>query len=362
MERKRIILHIDMDAFYANIEIRENPDYNSRPLVVGIGPNIENFKGVVSTASYRAREFGIRSGMSLHQAYLKCKSLIIVPARISYYRSVSNNIMDILRKFSDKFEKVSIDEAYIDVSNKIDDFSKVYNLILRIKNEIYNAERLTCSVGAAPNKSIAKIASGFKKPSGITIVPPDAVRSFLDPLPVKKIPGVGDKTEKILHKYNIRKIGDILNVDRGFLISLLGKPGDKIYDIALGIENFEVKNKKKRKSFGFSKSFESPTTDTNLIYDKIDIFSENLGKKINENNIMFKTISITVKYDDFSSVTKSKTLPNFTNDFNLLNLYAKKLFDELFKNNTKKVKKIGVRVSNFKYILKNQSSLKSYFV
>ncbi|MHA1696578.1 MAG: DNA polymerase IV [Candidatus Helarchaeota archaeon] len=361
MDQTRIIFHIDMDSFYASIEIRENPDYKELPLVVGIGPNIRKFKGVVSTASYKAREYGIYSGMSLGQAVNKCRDLVIVPARISFYKQISNNIMKILKKYADKFEQISIDEAYIDVSNRIKDFNEAKNLANRIKSEIYINEKLTCSVGIAPNKTIAKIASGYNKPSGITIVYPSKIREFLDPLSVKKIPGVGIKIQKILEQHNIRTIKDLTKTKKFEMIKLLGKVGGKIYDIAIGAENTEVKPRNHRKSIGIIRSFENATNDLSIIHDKLKSLSQLLFENLIVKQLKFKTIGIILRFDDFLIITRSKTLKNYVNDYNSLFENAKTLLDNIFAKDKRKVKRIGIKVSNLKKIKKNKYDLTDFF-
>ncbi|MBD3229841.1 MAG: DNA polymerase IV [Candidatus Lokiarchaeota archaeon] len=361
MNSKRVIFHVDMDAFYASVEIRENSDLENKPVVVGVGPNVEKFKGVVSTASYKAREYGIKAGIPLIQAYNKCKDIVIMPARISYYKEVSNNIMEILKKYSDKFQQISIDEAYLDVSKRIEDYDSIENLVNKIKEEILNNEGLTCSIGVGPNKSIAKIASGFKKPSGVTIINSDKIRKFLDPLPVKTIPGVGKKTKKLLAKRGIEKIKDLIKLSKSDLISLLGKAGGKIYDIAIGRESSEVKPRGPRKSLGFIRSFESSTDDIKKIKEKIKELSKSIIKKIQADDFQFRTMSIIIRFDDFSVITRSNSLTHHTNDYKVLIKNVIDLFDKVYDNEKRKIKRIGVRVSNLTKSSLKQEILSKYF-
>lgn len=361
MDQIRIILHIDMDAFYASVEIKDNQELKDLPVVVGIGPNIDNYKGVVSTASYKAREFGIKSGIPLSQAYNKNKDIIVLPARITYYREVSNRIMKILKSYADKFQQISIDEAFIDVSERIKNYDNLIDLINEIKNEIYEKEKLTCSVGAGPNKSVAKIASGFDKPSGITIVKPDEVDKFLNPLPVQKIPGVGKKTRKLLEKNGIKIIEDIKNTSRAKIISLLGKSGAKIYDIATGNDKSEVKPKGPRKSIGFIRSFEIAVHDVTKVYQKIEKLSKLIIKKLRRDGFQFKTVTIVIRYDDFSHITRSSTLGSYIKDYKVLVENAKELFDKEYKGEKRKIKRIGVRVSNLTKSKIKQETLSEYF-
>jgi len=360
MEQIRVIFHIDMDSFYASIEIRENGKYNDVPLVIGIGPNIKKNKGVVSTASYKAREYGIHSGMALKVAIRKCKELVILPARISYYKKVSNNIMRILKQFSDKFEQVSIDEAYLDVSNKSKQYSNILDLANEIKEKIYLKEKLTCSIGVGPNKTIAKIASGFQKPSGITIITPEKIKDFLYPLSVKKIPGVGIKIQKKLELQGIRTIGDVARNKKSKLIQLLGKVGGKIYDIATGQESLEVKPRGEVKSIGIIRSFEEPINDIHKIYEKISEIAEIIINKLNFKKLKFKTIGIILRFGDFSVLSRSKTITELSNNYNILVNNVKTLFNNIYTDENRKIKRIGIKVSNLEKTSKKQLNIKEF--
>jgi len=348
INKERVILHIDMDSFYASIEIRENPNLSNRPVVVGIGPNVKEYKGVVSTASYTARKYGIKSGMPLLKAYKKKKDIIVIPARISYYRKVSKKIMTILKKYADKFQQVSIDEAYLDVSNKIKEFGDIYEIIKSIKNEIYTKEKLTCSIGVGPNKSIAKIASAMNKPSGITIITKDNFKKILSPLSVDKIPGIGVKISSILKKNGIITIGDIIKTPKSKLISILGKKGEKIYNIATGQENSEVKPKDIVKSIGFMKTLEISTNEKSIITDILRKLSIKIVKKLKSQKLKFKTVNLTIRLDNFILINRSKTLLEYSNDFELLFKTIIEIFENIFTNKIRKINKIGVKVSNLK--------------
>lgn len=194
---RRIVLHVDMDSFFASVEVREHPELKGKPVVVGADSRRGSGRGVVSTCSYEARKYGIHSAMPVSKAYKLCPECVFLPVRMDLYKAVSSNVMQILRGFSEKFEQVSVDEAYL-VPFDVRSFDDALICAQRIKDEVKQQEEITCSVGIGPNKLIAKISSGFQKPDGLTIVRPEDVRDFLFPLPVSKIPGIGRKTTEVL--------------------------------------------------------------------------------------------------------------------------------------------------------------------
>jgi len=229
----RIILHVDMDSFFSAVEVRENPELKGLPVIVGgrIQPEEEKvtkesdgkIRGVVSTCSYEAREYGIHSAMALSQAYNLCPDATLLPVNMPLYKKVSERLMSILRQYADKLEQVSIDEAFLDISTKVKDWNEAREYAQMIKMEILEKEGLTCSIGIAPNKTIAKIASDFVKPNGLTVVEQEHVREFLAPLPVKKIPGVGPKTEAILKQMGMETINQLASCEVLKLVAQFGK-------------------------------------------------------------------------------------------------------------------------------------------
>jgi DNA polymerase IV (DinB-like DNA polymerase) len=210
---RHITFHVDMDSFFASIEVRERPELKGLPVVVGSDPKGGSGRGVVSTCSYEARKYGIHSAMPISQAYKLCPSAAFVPVNMKLYAGVSSNVMEILKGFSEKFQQVSVDEAYLIPGPEIRNFEEAAIYALRIKDEVKRQERITCSVGAGPNKLISKIASGYKKPDGLTLVRPEDVRDFLFPLNVSKIPGIGEKTTESLKVIGITKVEELANCD-----------------------------------------------------------------------------------------------------------------------------------------------------
>src|SRR5512136_840652 len=205
----RVILHVDLDAFFPSVEIREHPEYKGKPVVVGADPKEGKGRVVVSSASYEARKFGIRSAMPISRAWKLCPDCVFLRLHFDLYVPASNSIMRILKSHADKFEKGGIDEAYLDISSKVKDFNEAAEFAKQLMEEVLEKERLTCSIGVAPNKLVAKIASDFKKPYGLTVVKPDDVQSFLQPLAVRKILGVGATTERALKELNIETVHDL---------------------------------------------------------------------------------------------------------------------------------------------------------
>jgi DNA polymerase IV (DinB-like DNA polymerase) len=245
----RVILHVDMDSFFSAIEVREDPILRGLPVIVGKEIEAEENpkdgererRGVVSTCSYEARGYGIHSGMAISRAYELCPDAKFLPVNRALYEKVSKEIMEILKRYADKFEQMSIDEAFLDVSTKVKDWNEARGYAYRIKREISEKQRLTCSIGVAPNKMVAKIASDFEKPDGLTVVEEAKVKKFLDPLPVGKIPGVGPKTEKILKKMGIERIGQIAEYDVQSLVKKFGRYGRRLYLVSRGIDESEIK-------------------------------------------------------------------------------------------------------------------------
>ena len=222
---KQITFHVDMDSFFASVEVRERPELKGLPVVVGSDPKGGSGRGVVSTCSYEARKYGIHSAMPISQAYRLCPEAAFLSVNMKLYAGVSTNVMEILKGFAEKFQQVSIDEAYLLPGLEIRNFEDAALCGLRIKDEIQKQERITCSVGIGPNKLIAKIASGYQKPDGLTIVRPGDIRDFLFPLQVSKIPGIGEKTTETLKLMEITRVEELANCNIQLLSEKFGKMG-----------------------------------------------------------------------------------------------------------------------------------------
>ncbi len=356
--QRRTILHIDMDSFFSAVEVRENPSLKGLPVVVGADPKEGKGRGVVSTASYEAREYGIHSGMPISRAYKLCPDAKFLPVNMLLYRKVSSRVMGILRKYADKFQQVSVDEAYLDVSRKVRRYKNTEDLALEIKKEMYEKEKLTCSIGIGPNKTIAKIASDFKKPDGLTLIEPHKVKEFLSSLPVRKLPGVGKKTEKILNEMGIENIGQLAKIDAQRLVGLFGKWGYRIHLLANGIDESEVREVREAKSVSRQITFEEDTNDSARLNRTIDHISEKVHKDLLRGGYIFKTVSIRVRLEDFETHTRAKTIDSFTKDLNVIKKISKDLLKEFI--GEKKIRLLGIRLSNLEKIDEKQRFIEEF--
>jgi len=345
-EKKRIILHIDMDHFFTAVEEREHPEYKGKPVIVGADPKGGKGRGVVSTCNYEARKYGVRSGMPISKAWKLCPHAIYLPVNYELYTKVSNEIMDILRKYADKFEQWGIDEAFLDVTSKAKDYAEAEALARQIKREIYEKERSTCSIGIGPNKLVAKIASDIQKPDGLTIISEEEVEKVLAPLPIRKLLWVGRKTEQKLNAMGIKTIGDLARYDPTVLTENFGVMGTQLYLMAHGIDKSEVEEKSEIKSISRNITFEEDTSDFALIQTTLDKLAEEVHKDVLRQQLNFKTVTIKIRYEDFETHTHSKTLPFITNRLEDLNKTARELIQPYLRLD-KKIRLIGVKVSNF---------------
>jgi len=341
----RVILHVDLDAFFPSVEVREHPEFKDKPVVVGADPKEGKGRGVVSSASYEARKFGIRSAMPISRAWKLCPDCVYLRPHFDLYITASNSIMKILRSHADKFEQGGIDEAYLDISTQVKDFDEAREFAQRLMEEVLEKERLTCSVGVAPNKLVAKIASDFKKPYGLTVVKEEDVKEFLFPLDVRKIPGVGPKTERILKESNIGIISDLATTKPEILTRLFGVWGARLHEFANGIDSSEVVEEYETKSIGRDTTFEKDADDDEQILQVLDELAEEVHDDVIANGFKFKTITVRVRYQHFDTHTRSKSLLFPTNDLDILKNNAKRLIAPFLRGN-KKIRLIGVRVSN----------------
>ncbi|MEM2897353.1 MAG: DNA polymerase IV [Candidatus Bathyarchaeia archaeon] len=353
--RPRIILHVDLDAFFASVEEREHPEYRGKPLIVGADPKDGKGRGVVSTCNYEARRFGVRSGMPISRAWNLCKEAIFLPVNHELYERVSNNIMKILKSYADKFEQVSIDEAFLDISEKAKDFKEAEKLAKAIKEEILNRESLTCSIGIGPNKLVAKIASDFHKPDGLTIVEEKAVKNFLAPLQVDKLWGIGKKTKDRLNAMGIRTIGELASYDVAKLKAEFGALGIEFHRMAQGIDESEIVEEWIPKSFSREHTFEEDTLDKAIIHGMIDELFEDVIKEVEENGFIFKTLTIKIRYEDFETHTHSKTFSYPIAKPDSVKEVAHRLLDP-FLQSKKAIRLVGVRASNL-ILKKKQKTL-----
>jgi len=347
-DKKRVILHVDMDHFFSAVEEREHPEIIGRPVVVGADPKGGTGRGVVKTCNYEAREFGIYSGLSISKAWRLCPSAVFLRGNYRLYKEASKKIMAILRKYSERSQPWGLDEAFLDISPEVRNFEEAIKLAESIKHEILWRERLTCSIGIAPNKLVAKIASDYKKPDGLTVVPEAAVESFLAPLPVRRMLWVGEKTERRLNEMGIVTIGDLASFDVSVLVKRFGVMGSRYHQYAHGIHESEVGGRRgMRKSVGHESTFSTDTGNYDLIFKRLDDLCQRVHKRTARNNLLFKTVTVKIRYQNFETHTHGRTLSFFTNRLQDLRKAVQKLAqDDL--NGNEKIRLLGVRVSSLK--------------
>jgi DNA polymerase IV (DinB-like DNA polymerase) len=334
-----------MDHFYTAVEEREHPEIKGKPVIVGSDPKEGKGRGVVSTSNYEARASGVKSGMPISQAWRLCPQAVYLPPNFPLYLQVSGEIMALARKYAGKFEQWGIDEAFLDVSNEVGNWVETEKLALRIKQEIKEKEGLTASIGVGPNKLVAKVASDFQKPDGLTIVKDEEVEKFLAPLPVRKLLWVGRKTEAKLKELGVNTIGDLAHYDPSMLTSIFGTMGLQMYLMAKGIDKSDVEERVGVKSISHETTFEEDTTDSTVIYQALDVICEDVFKEAVNQHLLFKTITVKIRYQGFETHTRSKTLPFLTNRQRDLQKTANELLFTILRKDCK-VRLIGVRVSN----------------
>ncbi len=324
---QRIIFHLDMDAFFASIEIAKNPKLKGLPVIVGGHPDS---RGVVSTCSYEARAFGVHSAMSLFKAKKLCPQAIFVQGSYSSYGEISDQIFEILRSFTHKVQAVSIDEGYLDVTSIVHEFGGTINLAEQIRKKIKEATSLNCSIGIAKNKLVAKIASSLAKPNGIYDVPSGYEAAILAPLAVQCIPGVGPKTQSKLNHDGFFVVKDLAALSVDDLICRYGAQGYHLYKESRGEDDRPVNFEDRiPKSIGAETTFEKDVSDSTILENYLYELTEKVTKRLKEHKMRTKALSLKIRFSDFKTITRSRTFYTDTNHF-------KTIFDEaylLFKTN-----------------------------
>lgn len=342
-----MIIHLDMDAFFASVEMREHPELVGLPVVVG--GSLEG-RGVVAAASYEARKFGVYSAMPMSQASRLCPKLISLPVNMPLYASVSKEIHHIFNRYTPEIEPLSLDEAFLDVSASLKLFGSATAIAKKIKKEIKDELQLVVSAGIAPNKFVAKIASDVDKPNGFVVVEENEVQDFLDPLPVKRIWGVGKKTEQQLLNFGINTIRDLRTQSPRWLIDRFGKQGDHMFRLAHGKDKREVISDAKAKSISSENTFLHDISDYQILISHLSYLTEQVASRLREKSRKAKTVNLKVRFEDFSTIIRSKTLANSTNQTQQIWSVVKDLFKILMDNNIhagKAVRLLGVGMSGF---------------
>ena len=351
----RIILHVDLDSFYAAVEVRERPEFRGKPLIVGADPKGGKGRGVVMAASYEARAQGVKAGMPISLAWRRMPDAVYRRPDYDLYGSVSESVMSVLREFADRFEQASIDEAYLDVTAKTT-WDAVRDYAQAVKAAVRDREGLTCSLGAAPNKSTAKIAAAQEKPDGLTIVPPETTKAFLAPLAVSAISGVGEKTERVLAGLGIRTIGDLAAYPGTELTKALGRNAVWLWGIANGLEELPIEERGDPKSISVERTFERDVEDWSEVLETLDSVADNVHVRAREAQMTFRTVGIKVRFEGFVTHTRDRTLPTWTLDREVLMSIARELIAE-FEDRRRPVRMLGVRVSNLRRPKGRQASL-----
>ena len=337
--KDRKIIHIDMDAFYASVEQLDHPEWRGLPLVVGGGEH-----GVVAAASYEARKYGVRSAMSGKLALQKCPHLIVVKPRFTRYKEVSKQIHAIFHEYTDLVEPLSLDEAYLDVTENKKNISSANSIAKEIRQKIFEKTGLTASAGISNNKFLAKIASDFRKPNGQKTIHPSEVAAFMDDLPIEKFYGIGKVTANRMHELHIFKGSDLKKYTENELIKLFGKSGSYYYHVARGIHHSDVKPNRIRKSIAVENTYWENLNNEQEIETELDHIAEELLERAARNTIKGKTLTLKIKYKDFSVYTRSKTLDQYYENKTQLMTIAHQLWE--LRPYDKPIRLLGLSFSN----------------
>ena len=341
----------DLDYFFAQAEEVRNPSIKEKPVVVCVYSGRTPDSGAVSTANYNARKYGVKSGIPIFLAKKKLENMdaVFLPVDEAYYEQVSNNIMNILRAFADSFEQVGIDEAYLNVTQRTEaSYEKAKELAERIKKEVKAQQRISCSIGVAPNKLIAKIAADAQKPDGLTIVKPEQIETFLSPLPVGRLIGVGRKTEEKLEPLEIKTIGDLAKCPAQRLVEVFGKNhGTYLHNAAQGIDFTPVQEAGETESISRISTLKEDTRALEQILEKAYTLGGDIHAKLAQRKIKFKQVSIIAIMKDLTIHSRNRKLENPTDDLKTLKKAARELFEKLLAETELDIRRIGVKISDF---------------
>ncbi|HEX7053426.1 MAG TPA: DNA polymerase IV [Burkholderiales bacterium] len=324
MATQRRIIHIDMDAFYASVEQRDDPALRGRPVAVGGPPES---RGVVAAASYEARRFGVRSAMPMARALRLCPELVVVRPDFAKYKAASETVMQILHSATPLVEPLSLDEAYLDVTENRWGEPLAMNVARRIKREIQASLQLTASAGVAPNKFLAKIASGWEKPDGLTVIAPERVESFLQKLPVEALWGVGPVTAKKLRAIGVTQVVDVRRIHRAALERAVGSLAGWLVQLSYGIDERPVEPRRSRKSVSSETTFAHDLVELADIERELDALAAEVAGVLQRKNLLARTVTIKVRYADFTTVTRSHTAQGATSSAKSLALRARTLLE-----------------------------------
>ncbi|MBI4833346.1 MAG: DNA polymerase IV [Planctomycetes bacterium] len=346
MLNERYIVHVDMDAFFAAIEQRDNPSLRGKPVIVGSDPKGGKGRGVVSTCSYEARKFGIHSAMPISEAYRRCPTAIFLPVDMEKYSRVSGEIFKLLYEFTPVIEPVSIDEAFLDITESYKIFGTPLKTCALIKERIKKETGLTASLGMAPVKMVAKIASDLKKPDGFVEVKAGKVREFLNPLPIRKLWGLGEKSEIIFNRMGIKTIGQLARMDEEKLVEILGENGRHLLSLSKGIDPREVVTEYETKSVSKEFTFDVDTLDKKKIEATLMLLCEGVSANLRAEGLKGRTITLKIRLEGFETYTRAATITEPTNFEDVIYQEIKTLYNK-FETRGKRIRLLGVKVSHF---------------
>ncbi len=340
----RKIIHVDMDAFYASVEQRDFPEYRGKPIAVGGSP--EGRGGVVATASYEARKYGIRSAMPSKRAQQLCADLIFIRPRFHVYKEVSQQVRDIFRRYTDLIEPLSLDEAYLDVTEDKLRIGSAIAIARQIKQAIREELQLTASAGVSVNKFVAKIASDMQKPDGLTFIAPEQVEGFMEQLPVEKFFGVGKVTAEKMKRMGLHTGADLKKLTENHLVQLFGKTGHFYYNIVRGIDGREVQPHRETKSLGAEDTFAYDLTTVEEMNAELDKIALTVAGRLEKYQLKGRTVTLKIKYSDFRQITRNQSFFHPIGDLATIATTAKQL---LLKTDPAdvKIRLLGITLSNF---------------
>ncbi len=339
-----MILHVDMDAFYASVEIRDNPELAGKPVVVGGTPE---GRGVVAAASYAAREYGVHSAMSAAKAVRLCPHAVFLKPRISYYAEISQQIREIFFRYTPVVEPLSLDEAFLDVDGSERLFGPAIDIARAIKQEIADSLNLVASVGVAPNKFLAKLASDLDKPDGFVVVPPDAIQPFLDPLPVKRIWGVGRVTEKVFDRIGVKSVADLRGLDLDVLQRYFGDHGQHLWKLARGIDDRKVIPDREAKSVSHETTFSEDIRELSQLRARAAELTDQVARRLRRADRKGHTVTVKIRFFDFRTITRSISLPHSTNETATLWEAVREILTSRLPEDRPPVRLLGVGVTGF---------------
>src|SRR5262245_3110259 len=304
----RSILHVDMDAFYASVEQLDHPEYKGKPVIVGADPKGGKGRGVVAACSYEARKFGVRSALPISRAWKLCPDGVYVRPRMDRYVEVSRQVMEVFRRYTDLVEPLSIDEAFLDITGSVRLMGPANQIASAIKKEIKETTGLNASVGLAPNKFLAKIASDLKKPNAFVVVNDGEIETFLRDLPISRLWGVGPKTEQRLREMGLKTIGDVAAVSRELLVRSLGGLGEHLFQLSHGKDDREVVPNWEPKSVGTETTFHEDTADRELLLATILELADHVAARLRKDGYRARKVTLKLRYSDFETHTKQQSL------------------------------------------------------